>query len=492
MAATAEYAVLEPKRQRFNVGQTGVARPNGEDQDGRVAQLERPVSPNQFANQWPNPTLPASTQNPEHVPLGNGAAAQGRTSLLFAAGAAAKLPFSGPYEAIGRGFIRGRLQTKPLARKPLFFDIDVAGQAWYASDLELRRGANSRPPLRVRALLARYGTQYGFQGSLGRLRYAATGLGQLDGIRLQVPIAGNLTLSGFGGAVPAALDGSPDTQTTRFGAELTYDAYDTALRPRVSLTAHGSTFGGQLDERRLRLQADFHPQAGYFGGYGLLSQFDAGNPWNAPENELTAAGVYGGIRFWDVVHTSFQVDMQRPERSLWLASFVPASWLCITSPLPGNQPEQCRGDETRYRAQGTLGLHFTDWAIALGGSAMSTTGADASQGGGFLHLRLNKFLGDSGHLDVTASGSDGSLYQTAAVAIAPGVTLSRSFDVTLRYRPAVSRYYSDVDFFLEHNAGGSIRYTPSHRFEMHLDADLLTSRDVDVVLVQLLTTWRPI
>ena len=77
-----------------------------------------------------------------------------------------------------QGFFR--IPTDQLSAVPLTFDADAVGELWQADDLEDRRGNGSRPALQLRQLELGYRGEV-VQGSLGRLRYASSTLGMLDG-----------------------------------------------------------------------------------------------------------------------------------------------------------------------------------------------------------------------------------------------------------------------------------------------------------------------
>lgn len=494
VAATQDYAMLETRAAPLQVGQRGVALVQRELQANETT-LPEPTPQADFANLWPQATPPADSQAPErYIPLGPAASQASRTRLRLAAGGAARFPLSGPAQPIARGVLRAGLSSQPVAYAPWYIEADVSLQAWYAADLAQRSGSSGRPPLRVHTLHMRYGLKPGFVGALGRLRYAASGLGALDGAKAQVSILPTLTLGAFGGLVPKPLDGSPDTDTSRFGAEIAYDSPDSALAPRVTVTGHGSRFAGQLDERRLRVEAAIYPQSGFAGAYALASFFDAQNPWNAPGTELTAAGAYGGLRI-DALELSGRVDMQRPERSLWLASFLPETWLCIGRPAAtSSTADVCYGDEVRYLGQGTVGWHFTAGSLSVGSTVSHTAHAEADQASAFIQLRvlqafLLRVIGVR-QLDVTLSGSSGDVFQTAALSVAPSLLLGEAWDMQLRYRPALSRYFADVDYFVEHTFGAGLRWLPSPNVELSLDADAITGRDINLLFMQLMSAWR--
>ena len=64
-------------------------------------------------------------------------------------------------------------------------------------------------------------------------------------------------------------------------------------------------------------------------------------------------------------------------------------------------------------------------------------------------------------------------------------------DVSLHYRPALTRYQADTSTFLEHTVGTSLLFMPGADLDLSLNVDAVTGRDIDVLLVQSFLTWRP-
>ncbi|MDH5672687.1 MAG: hypothetical protein OEZ06_11090 [Myxococcales bacterium] len=488
VAASAQSALIEVGAAKLRVGQRGLARVRPASDD-EVKRLPKPEALARFSGQWPRARLPARDQKPRPIPLGQALVDQGQSELTLWLGGAARAPLSGPAEAIGSGRLRARLRSEPIAALPLFFEVDAAAQKWFAENLDARDGSDSRPPLWVYSLHARYGAAAGTYGAAGRLRYAAQSLGPMDGARLSAPLGAGLSLSAFGGGVPQPLDGSPDFSTQRFGAELLYDNVESELRPRVSLTAHGSHFEDRLDERRLQLRLDLEPGAFHVGGYAQASLFDEDNPWNAAPQELSAAGARGGARLGPV-RLGARFDMQRPERSRWLASFFPQDALCIALPAPPSDiAESCHGDEARYLAQADIGLHFERVALRLAFTGSQTKFLPSEQLGALLHLRWLEPLRATG-LDASLVVSEGSLMRSAAFTLAPSLSLGATTELSLRYRPAIARYTADVGYFIEHGLGTGLRLMPTADIDFSIDADFVTGRDVDMVLIQALCSAR--
>src|SRR5439155_5782905 len=167
---------------------------------------------------------------------------------------------------------------------PLAADLDIALRGF-------SRGVASptRTPLFVRAAQLRYGPTTDPSLVVGRLRYAASALGMLDGGRVAAHV-GALELAAFGGLVPDPLGGRPDTGASRFGGELIYDDATSPWQPRLAITAYGSTWSGKLDERRLTAVASTGHDSTWLSAWAEMQQFAADNPWNAPALDLTGAG----------------------------------------------------------------------------------------------------------------------------------------------------------------------------------------------------------
>ena len=64
-------------------------------------------------------------------------------------------------------------------------------------------------------------------------------------------------------------------------------------------------------------------------------------------------------------------------------------------------------------------------------------------------------------------------------------------DLSVHYRPALTRYRADIDRYFEHTVGGGLLVTPIPEIDIAIDVDGLTSRDLDALLVLGGVTWRP-
>jgi hypothetical protein len=490
IAANGSGAIIDLGGRLAKVGARGHASVDPNPSAG-PARLPEPHPLAAWSGQWPMPAPPAQRQHPKSVPLGPMDSA-GRSRLMFSASGAGILPLSGTARTIERGEVRARLHAEPWHALPLSLDADVAARAWAAGDLDVRSGEGAREVPRVRQLEAAYGDERTLFAALGRLRYAARTVGMLDGARVQAPVYGGITLGAFGGFVPDPLDGKPTTDTSRFGAELAFEDLGVDARPHLALTAQGSRFDGALDERKLTGFIDLFPGESRVGSYVELALNDRDNPWNAPAQEVSAAGADTSVRL-GVLELGARLDMQRPERSRWLAAFLPAEWLCTTrasSPsLPG---EDCYGDDTRYLAAGDVGLRFLRLALTLGVSHSTTEHADADQTAGFLDASVLQVV-DAVRVDGSLMASTGALVQTMGAGLGLGTPLLHGLlDVSVHYRPTLMRYAVDDARFLQHTAGASIVVSPSPEVDVTLDADAVAGRDIDAIFVQTMLAWRPL
>ncbi len=493
VAATAQYAAVIVGDDRPDIGARGVAVVRATEERG-AERLTPPRPLRAFRGQWPEPRRPSETQNPDRVPLGESLASR-KLRLSLSTAAALIAPTTGRGDAVGWASVRARVHAEPFEDVPFSVDADAALQIWAASNLSSRAGASSQPWVRVRELRASYGDETDFFASLGRLRYAASTIGQLDGLRIQTPSFDGFTIGAFGGFVPDPLEGKPLFDAARFGLEAAFRLPDTELRPMVFLVGSGSVFDGQLDERRLSGVVSLYPGESRIGGHFEVSLFDSDNPWNAGEVELTAAGIDGTLRI-DDFHIGARADMRRPERSLWLASYLPADFLCARTPgAPGTPSanETCSSQyEPRYLGALDAGLEIGRFAVAAGGTLLYVGEQDElDQLGGWLSLRAVRIL-DVLHADLSGMVSTGALIETFAGRVELGVSLFHdALDVSAHYRPSLTRYHADTDRFVDHMAGGSLRVSPSAVLDVTLDVDFLAGRDMDAMVALAGVTWRP-
>jgi hypothetical protein len=313
---------------------------------------------------------------------------------------------------------------------------------------------------------------------------------------LQQGLGGGVSLGAFGGLLPNPLSGAPSLDAQRFGVEARYSRPDSGWRPEAALVAQGSTFGGALDERRLSGLVSFYPGASRFGGYVEVSGFDANNPWKASTVELTAAGVDQSVRFGDL-EIGARLDLRQPERSRWLATFLPASWFCTTLPAPGSnpaQPESCFG-HVSTRASGELdaSVQLDHFSLALGGLVVRdlTRSSDPDVVGAFgtaRVLRIARVL----RAELSGNTSRSTYVDMSGGTVGPGIALlDGALDVSAYYRLSLLRYRSATGTLLQDGVGGTVVLFPSSELLFTLQGEGITGDDAKALLIMGTATWRP-
>ena len=490
LSVSKQSAVLELQGKRLKRGQRGSALVVRAERTEARAARAKPHALSAFQEQWPRATVPALSQHPKPVPLGP-QSESGRTRALLGLAAGGSIPLSAPGSPWLRGELSARVRSEPFRALPLALDADAALQLWAASGPGYARSSASRPLLRVRALELAYGGERALYAAAGRLRYASQLSGMLDGLKAQAPLGAGISLAAFGGFVPDPLSGKPQTGAARFGGGLSWEDQQHALRPRVSLEAQGSHFDGALDERKLQANVDVFPGRSHAAAYAALSMFDQDNAYGASTKELSAAGASVQTRFGRV-ELDARFDMARPERSRWLASFLPPGWFC-TRRTTSNAAEQdlCRTGDARYVTQ--LDAAWRGERLVLGAGALwsRTSHTDAEQLAGFANVSLLRVL-NALHLDASTLAQTGSLLRSASVSVGAGSLFAQdSVDISIHYRPALTRYQADTGAFIEHTARASVLFLLGRNLHLSLDADAIAGRDLKVLLLQSMLQWRP-
>jgi hypothetical protein len=94
--------------------------------------------------------------------------------------------------------------------------------------------------------------------------------------------------------------------------------------------------------------------------------------------------------------------------------------------------------------------------------------------------------------DLTVMVQTGQLIESYALRAGVGAEIIPGvFDLSVHYRPALTRYRADIDRYFEHMIGGGVLLTPMQELDITLDVDGLTSRDIDALLVLAGVVWRP-
>ena len=470
----------------------GQATPLGE-QATEVRALEKPKPLSTWTHAWREAEPPASSQKPRFVPLGS-VERDRLWDVRLSASSGALLPLGPRGGNLVRAEIDARIHAQPFDA-PAALDLDAALQHFFDPTLTKREGSPARPTLYVRELLASYGSG-GYYGGIGRMRYAASTLGTLDGARASAPLGEGFSIGAFGGLLPDPLSGAPSVGANRFGVEATYSRPDAELRPDAALVLQGSTFGGKLDERRLSGVASVYPGPSRLGAHFQVSSFDSSNPWKAKAFELTAAGVDSSIRA-GVFQLEGRFDVRQPERSRWLASYLPAAWFCTTVPSPAGAPpgpERCDGGVSTL-AIGTVdaGVEFGTVSLFVGG----TRTGDLTQSGGPSALGVfatGRVVRIADFLRVDASGnySKATYLDMFGGSAGPGLTLfGDALDLSVYYRATALRYRSVPASLLQHAAGGTVIVVPDSAILLAVQGEAITGDDAKALVLFGTVTWRP-
>ena len=443
-----------------------------------VKRLDKPRSPDAFTGQWSAPVLPATRQTPKAVPLG----------VAVGAGDTHVAVLGHAYAVAGSGHSTAQAEGRVIAAfdvmhdRPFTADLDVAAR-WFSDGVD----AHTHTPIFVRAAQLRYGDAGDPALAIGRLRYAAASVGMLDGGRASARV-GAIELAAFGWIVPDPLSGKPDTSAARFGAELAYDVPDAAWQPRVSITAHGSTWNGKLDERRLSMAASVGRGSVWLDGWGEAQGFASDNPWGARSVELTGAGASAEWREHGT-HAGVDLTFLRPERSLRLAALLPPEWLCTLVPEPG-AADRCASGDWWGSASVSLGTRNARWAVdavgSLGDSHGQYRGLDRS---GYLRGELHV---DPVWLVAGLAGGSASFASWTAVELGATYAPTRALDVALTYRPELLDYVAATSPQLLHSMIADARFAISAALDLALSAIGTTGADRDVFALLATFVWRPL
>jgi hypothetical protein len=465
-----------------------------ERQTQNVVELPKPRPLDTWKDAWTPEVAPADSQQPRFVPLGD-AERNRRFDVQFTFAAGGLIPLGGSVgSSLGEAELNMRIRAAPFA-SPLGITLDASLQGWAAADLATRVGGSTRPLLFVRELLASYGPG-SLRADFGRMPYAASTLGALDGVRVENRVGEGFSVGAFGGLLPNPLSGAPSLDAQRFGVEARYSRSDINVRPEAALVLHGSTFHGLLDERRLSGQFSLYPGPSRLGGYFEVSNFDANNPWGASALELTAAGVDESIRLGNF-EIGARFDVREPERSKWLAAFLPASWFCTTVPAPGSNPtaaEPCNGSvDTRAFGEIDGSVMLGNLSLVVGGLTVTdlTTKTDPNMVGGFATARLvriDRFL----RVEASANDSRSSYVDMWGGSAGPGVSLlDDALDVSAYYRLAVLTYSASNVSLVQHGVGGTVVILPSSEMLLTVQGEGMTGDDTKYLTVFGTVMWRP-
>ncbi|MBV8756040.1 MAG: hypothetical protein JO257_02120 [Deltaproteobacteria bacterium] len=463
------------------VGTTGVADASAQaTQPGAPPgeKLPAPKPLDAFKEQWPEAVRPATQQQVQEVPLGE-TATRGSNHLAVYGHMFGNLDKDG-----SGGQIEARIvgSFDRITDSALGADVDAAIRL-FGTGFD----SGSRVPFFVRAAALRWGDAADPSIALGRLRYAATSVGMLDGGRAAFR-TGHLELAAYGGLVPDPISGVPGTSASRFGAEAIYDA-PTGWHPHLAVNAHGSTWGGQVDERILSIAAAAQKDALFLNAWGDVQMFDANNPWGAPAIDVTGAGASGEWRHRGS-HVGLDFTFLRPERTLRLAAALPQSWLCATKALPGVMPETCLGADYWLASTVSGGIAGDGYAVdavgSIGQTQSLTLQTDFS---GYVHGEL----GPRAHRAVLAvSGGHSAFSAWEAADLGLAMSPSRRVDLAVTYRPERLDYAAQSEAFVIHSLVLDLHYSVSAAFDFALDALGTTGQDRDVLALLTTLAWRPL
>jgi hypothetical protein len=472
LAVTAAHAVVD-------AGDTPLAAGDRGDADAAAAGEARAGRPqpeplSRYAGQWPEPRWPAAAQKPRFVPLG--AAAGAAVQLTLGAQSYVLVPRAGTGDVTGHIALDGQLHVEPWRALPLGLDADAAALVWLSGSLAPVAGA--QPNADVRELRLRYGDARDPFAALGRLRWAARSVGLLDGVRLRTPAVAGLSLAAFGGFVPDVVSGRPATDAARFGAELAFDTR--ALH--ATLTGWGSTFGGAVDERHLAAAADASVGPLRFDALAELGLFDADNPWGMAQLALVAASAGAALHAgpW---RADLRAELRQPERSRYLASILPAGYLC------SGVPDDACGSQLRLGVTGGAGFSAGHLALDAGGSFVGGYG-DATEATVFGDALLRRLFGH-GRLGVEVSATNGSFLDERALRVDAGVTFI-TLDVGAHWRGAMLDYTAATATRTEHRVGVDAVWSQAHDPELGLSIEGATGADVDALVILATVIWRPL
>lgn len=475
---TEKTAVVRLGKQRIAIGDAGTAEVTPGAATAARA-LPAPRAPEAFVGQWPDPVLPATTQDPDPVTLGAGRP-PGRAHVAVIGRA---FGVASPDDVAGDAEGRVIASFDVLTERPLAVDVDLAGRVFTDG-----YNKQTRTPVFARAAQLRYGDAADPRFALGRLRYAASAIGMLDGGRAAVRI-GDVQVGAFGGLVPDPLSGKPDTSAARFGGEVVYDAATAAWQPRLAVSAHGSTWDGEVDERRLSLVGSASHDAWWFDGWAEAQAFSSDNPWGASAVELTGAGATAQWRKRGR-HLGVDLNFQRPERSLRLAAALPPEWLCTLTFETGDTSTTCEGGDWWASATTSAGIRTGRWAVdaigSVGRSHGQYVGLDSSG-----YVRGEVRLGP-GRLQAAVSGGKASFASWTAGELGGGFAPSRRLDVAARYRPELLDYVASTGPVLLHSIVADGRYAVSSALDLALSAIGTTGEDRDALAILAIIAWRPL
>ncbi len=468
------------------IGTTGSARVPITVESKRTP--PKPLALASYKGQWQEASKPAHKQSPERIPIAS-LRVGGPTELSLSSQSSVILPLSEPEEGVARVSVRGRLRVEPFQENSFGVDVDAEIGRWFGRGLGTGLGSGSRPVAEIQEFRLRYGERDAPMLGIGRLRYAANSVGMLDGVRLEAEVAKGLSVFGFGGVVPRATDGRPSADLSRFGAGLLYANDKLSIRPEAELAVYASSFDGELDEQRATMNLRAYPGPLSIAGYGEVSIFDNDNEWGAARTELTSAGLDTRVSHgqWSA---SLGLSAQQPERSRWLASLLPASWLCTAEVQAGAAAEACNGHrDYRYFALGSTSYRIDRYALRAGAASTMIARQEVEQLSGFLDGSMDDLPMDAS-LDSSLLLSQTDLVDSWAVRVGASVPVRSYGNFRLYYRPGVHNYRASVESINEHRIGGEVDYAITPNMGLQFLSEVLLTDEVGFFASFLNLTWN--
>ncbi|MCE9578490.1 MAG: hypothetical protein K8W52_35515 [Deltaproteobacteria bacterium] len=478
--ATDKNAAIDLGGDRIAIGASGSATVEPGAAAAITAKLPPPRPLDAWHQQWPDAVHPADTQQVKPVALGSGKAPR-RARIAIVGSALGFAPRQA--KAVAAASIGARVSVEPIADRPFAIDADAAAQVFYTHGGDDR----ARPIAVVREARIRWGEAADPRFTAGRLRWAATSVGLLDGARVAAHVGGGVELAAFGGVVPDTLSGAPSFDASRFGVEVLVDRPRAAWAPRLSVTAHGSTWQGAVDERRVDAMVDAERGAIAVSGTAEVSSFASGNPWGAPAVELTSAGL-GGSYHAGGARLGLDLAYRRPERSLRLDAFLPPGWLCTRAPQdPAATSEPCDGEAARSQATASASWTRGWGSLDAGATAIAATGASL-EASGFADARVR--LGGRMRAEVGGAGGRAAFVDWVGGHVGLGLAF-RHLDLAVRYRPWVVGYVGATAPWLEHRASVDATWTPRAEVSYGFALEGQAGNDLDALTAIATVIWRP-
>jgi hypothetical protein len=497
--ATSSYAIIDLGDSPPKEGAKGKATAVDESEEP-IARPQKPRPDSAFEGVWPTAEPPSSGKAVKFVPLGD-IDTQKKTDVQLMVLGGGTFPIGDRGGSFAHAELNARVRAEPFSA-PVALLLDASVQNWFGPGVSGRDGNSARPILRARELMLAYGSQDGFSAYIGRMRYAAATLGTLDGLRLRTTVGdGGFALAAFGGLLPQPDSSTPATDAQRFGAEASYSDPKSPLRPEAAVVINGSTFHGGLDERRISGIVGLFPGNARFGAHVEIGSYPAGNPFKADAIEINNGGLDGSILFGPV-QLGIRIDMRKPERSLWLASYFPLSFFCLTVPPTAAQatdtknapPIVCDG-RTPTRVEGALDATISlDRVIIAGGANTArdvAVGGLPSMLGAFVNARILK-IAEFMRADAGVSYTSATYMRMLGLTAGPGATvLDEQLDLGAYYRFASIQYDAGGQARSENGVGALGTFIPNRQFAISLQAEAIKGSDVDALVAFVTAMWRP-